>query len=104
LARTGEKDPTNSLVGFQTRDRYQGERTVEGKLRVDRGKSGEESRPWRGRIGCAKARTSSGEGRGVLRTNTGAQCEAESASHRAGHGELVRMDSGMAKLATTRRE
>ena len=104
LVRSGGKDPTNSLMGFRTRDRDQGERTAEGKLRAGQGNSSEESRPQGGEIGCAKARTSSGEGRGALWNNTGARCEAELASHRAGHDEPARMNSGEAKLAMSRCE
>ena len=77
---------------------------MEGKLRAGRGNSGEEYRSWTGAIGCAKARTGSDEGRGVLWVNTGARCEAELASHRAGHDEPARMNSGEAKLAMTRCE
>jgi hypothetical protein len=61
LARTGEKGLANSLVGFRPRDQDQGERMTEGKLRVGRGNSGEESRPLGGgsgalRLGLAPAR------------------------------------------------
>jgi hypothetical protein len=104
LARTDKKGPVNSLVGFRPKDRDQGERTTEGNLRADQGNSGEESRPRGGRIRCAKARTSSVEGRGVLRTNTRAQCDAESANHREGRDEPARMNFSKAKLATTRCE
>jgi hypothetical protein len=54
------------------------------------GNSGEESRPWRGGLGRAKAWTSYDKVRGTLRTKAGAQGRAESASHRAGAAELRR--------------
>jgi hypothetical protein len=104
LARTGEKDPAYSLMGFRTRDRDQGVRTPEGKLWANRGNSSDESRSRGGGIRCAKARISSNEGRGILWTNTGTQCEAELASHHVGCGEPAWMNSGEAKLAKFRRK
>jgi hypothetical protein len=84
----------------ETRD----ERTVEGMLWAGRDDFGEESRLWGGGFGRAKARTSSSEGRGTLLTNAGAWREAKSASHRAGHGEPARLNSGEAKFDKTRRK
>jgi hypothetical protein len=46
---------------------------VEGKLQVGQANSSEKSRPREGGIGCAKAQTSSGEGRGMLWINAGAR-------------------------------
>jgi hypothetical protein len=57
---------------------------MEGKLWAGWGNSGEESRLRGWAIECAKARTSSSEGRGVLWANTGAQDGANLAGHRAG--------------------
>jgi hypothetical protein len=45
LAKTGEKDPANSLVGFRPRDRGSGQENGGGKLRAGHGNSSEESRP-----------------------------------------------------------
>jgi hypothetical protein len=72
-------------------------RTAEGDLRVGRGYSSEESRARGGEIGCAKAQTSSDEGRGVVWANIGVRDGAGLASHHAGHGEPARMKSNKAK-------
>jgi hypothetical protein len=53
-------------------------------LRAVQGNSGEESRPRGGAIGHAKARTSSGERRGMLCATTGAQDGANLVGCRAG--------------------
>jgi hypothetical protein len=67
---------------------------VEEKLRVGRGNSGEESRPRKGDLGRAMAWTNFGRVRGTLGTNAGAPDWANSASHRAGAGELRRSRIG----------
>jgi hypothetical protein len=68
---------------------------------VGRGNFDNESRSWAGGIECAKAWTSSGEGRGMLWTNAGAWDRVNLAGHRAGRGEPAWMNSGEAKLAKT---
>jgi hypothetical protein len=105
LARIGEKNPTNTLLGFLPRDRDQRWENDGGESsgRVV-GNSGEESRPWGGAIECDRARSSSGEGRGVLWANTRARDRAELASHHAGRGEPARINSSEAELAKVRRE
>jgi hypothetical protein len=68
--------------------------------RAGRDNFGKESRPQGGGIGCAKARTSSGEGRGTLWTTTGAWDGANSAGHCAGAAELrwTQINYGRAEL------
>jgi hypothetical protein len=84
LARTGEEGPGNSLAGIRLREldrrRENGEWGVPGRS-ID---SSEESWPWGGGIGHAKAQTSSGEGRGMLWTTTEARDRASLVVHRAG--------------------
>jgi hypothetical protein len=55
-----------------------------GVLRAGRGNSGEESRLLGGAIGCAKAQTSSGEGRETLWATTRARDRANLAGHHTG--------------------
>jgi hypothetical protein len=71
---------------------------------MGRGYSSEESRARGGKIGCAKARTSSDEGRGVLWANTRARDGAGLANHHAGRSELAQMNSDEAKMAKIRRK
>jgi hypothetical protein len=101
--RRGEPDELTGGVPATRPGLEMGERWRESSGRVW-GDSGEESRPRGGAIGCDRARSSSSGGRGVLWANTGAWDGAELASHRAGHGELVQINSGGAELAKVRRE
>jgi hypothetical protein len=57
---------------------------AEGVLRAGRGYSGEQSRPRGGRIGCAEAGTTSGEGWGTPRAEAQAWGEAKLAKRHAG--------------------
>jgi hypothetical protein len=64
LVRTGGKGQRTRWWGSNHKIETRGEITVEGKLQVGQANSSEKSRPREGGIGCAKAQTSSGEGRG----------------------------------------
>jgi hypothetical protein len=86
LASIGEKKPGEyTCGGSATRPGPEMGERRRGKFRVGRGNSSEESRPRGGAIRCNKARTSSGEGRGVPWANIGARDRTELASHRVGH-------------------
>ena len=57
---------------------------MEGAVWADQYIFGEQSRPWGREIGRAKAKASSNEEGGMLRTKVGARDRAESTGHRAG--------------------
>jgi hypothetical protein len=61
LARTGEEDSANTLAGLRPRERERGRENDGGSAPGGSSNSGEESRPRGEGIGCAKARTTSGE-------------------------------------------
>jgi hypothetical protein len=90
LAGTGEEGPVNSLAGLRPRERDRRRENGGGCALGRSGNSGEESRPWGGGIGRAKARTSSGEVKGMLWTKARTRDEAKSTGHRVGVAELRR--------------
>jgi hypothetical protein len=90
LAETGEEGPVNSLARLRPRERDRRRENGRGCAPGKSGNSGEESRPWGGGIGRAKARTSSDEVKGTLWTKARTRDEAESTGHRVGPTELRR--------------
>jgi hypothetical protein len=74
----------NLMAGFRSQEQGWRRENGGGVIRAGRGYSDEQSRPRGEGIGCAEARTSSGEGGGTLRTKAWAQGEAESIGRRAG--------------------
>jgi hypothetical protein len=80
----GEEGPANSLAGLQPRERDRRQENGGGSAPSESGNSDDESRPRGGKIGCAKARTGSGEVKGTLWTKARARDGAESIDHRAG--------------------
>jgi hypothetical protein len=84
LAATGEEGPTNSLAGLRSRERDWRRENGGGSVADGSGNSGEQSRPLGGGIGCAKARTSSGEVKGMLWTKARARNRVELTGHRMG--------------------